>query len=107
MTFGELLYKTRIEAKMTLRKFCEKGNYDSLYISLMERSEIAAPVEEAEIMGLAITLGILDWDQPTLVEEVKKEEYKYFMKLAIESKAPDKVYPMEMEMVQKVRNVTP
>lgn len=64
-TFGDFFRQKRVEAKLTLRSFCERFGFDPAYISRIERSLLLPPDDKNKLQGLARALRIkeasTDW----------------------------------------------
>lgn len=56
-SFGNFIRTRRLEKGYTMRKFCERIDISTIFISRMERDEIGAP-GEAKIRAVAEALGI-------------------------------------------------
>lgn len=57
-TFGEYFKDLRKKQKLTLRGFCELGNFDPGNISKIERSRMAPPQSEEKLSQFAKILGL-------------------------------------------------
>lgn len=64
-TFGEFFRQKRIDAKFTLRSFCERFGLDPAYISRIETDILTPPQDKDKLVALAKALGIkessIDW----------------------------------------------
>lgn len=57
-TFGEFFRRKRVEAGVTLRRFCDRFGLDPAYISRLERDLLPPPEDKGKLQGLAKALSI-------------------------------------------------
>lgn len=58
--FGEFFRSKRIDAKFTLRNFCNRFGLDPGYISRIETNTLTPPKDKDKLSALAKALGIKD-----------------------------------------------
>lgn len=65
MKFGDFVRSKRIEAKLTLRAFCNRFGYDPANISKLENNKMLPPEDEDKLIALAQALNLpresTDW----------------------------------------------
>ena len=64
--FGQEFRRRRLEADMSLRKFCQANDLDSAYVSRIERGRVKPPTGETldrYLRAIGLEPGTADWQE--------------------------------------------